>query len=466
MKKINFLWMGAAALAILTTGCVKDVVKGPKGSDESNSVVVSIKSEPAGTRGILGPSTTDQIAKYESNIVEFTAYLFNDTGAFLEQKSTSAGSKQIVFPGYETDDKIQVVAIANSEVAHVSVPTLTVGSSTIADVTKDNLVLTVPLSSQTTDDFTDLENGLMMSGRYGADPATGNMPADPNAAIYTVKDGTNKVEVPVERVVARVELGEITFASTVTIADIIRFQVTGAGIQRAIGSAYIYPGEIDTYPSSPTYYGSFSGGGSTSTIAAGLVAMGQSDTGLLNISGLVTSLLEAVKDNLSALGIPDVLGATTTLLNLAISAVETVLNGSLLGIDTLLGYLDIPLSTILALPGVSINLGEVLATPNNFWYVLPNNNPMIPTLLTLEGTYDGEDYFYPVAINAVDNDGEPEGDTTDGTNIKRNMRYIINIEFEDFYGTDNPDDPAMGTNLIVTVKPVPWEGPINQVTTW
>ncbi len=471
MKKFNSLWMGGAVLALLATGCAKELGNdGPKPyKTGSTDIIVTIAAAEAETRALLGDDNATTIQKFEDNVVEFVAYLFDGDGLFLEQGTTTEGAKQIIFPGYEVDDKIQVVAFANSTASHVTLPSLTVGSSTVADLQKGILTTTLPLSAEMITDFTDITNGLFMSGQFDLNNKTGVRPAVPVDPIWTVVEGPNKIEVPVERVVARIELTGISFDPSVTIGDIIRFQIYGGAAQKAVGSAYVYPGEIDTYPASPQYYGGYASiaGTPTTSVLAGLKDMGTDGAGLLDIGGLVVGLLEAIEDNASSiLGLlPGTDVVVIPILEAAIDTVESLLDGTLTGASILLGYLDqVALNQIPVLS--EINISELLKTPNLFWYVLPNNDPLNPTLLTLQGEYMEEPWFYPVAINAANNAGKTTGDTTDGTNIKRNMRYTVNITFKNLMGTKDPNDPSLGTNLIVTVKPVPWEGPVNQNTTW
>ncbi len=109
---------------------------------------------------------------------------------------------------------------------------------------------------------------------------------------------------------------------------------------------------------------------------------------------------------------------------------------------------------------------------NNYFYVPENDSPTTsPTVITLQGTYDGTPYYYPIAINSViDNVG---GASTDGTLIKSNHQYRVNITIKNPIGnpgegsTDpepDPDTPIEAADLEVTIIVDPWELEIVQNT--
>lgn len=476
MKRTDKILMALATVALFAAGCTKDAPGGYNGPEGKGDIVVSLKpNNPGGTRSLIGDSDASKIEAFENRVVEFTAYLFDDAGLFLEQGTTASGQTKVTFEGYEGGEVVQVVAFANTAQAGVTLPTLTVGSSTIVDVTT-GLDLTVDMATQLPFDPAnedDATRGLLMSGQYGAD-AQGN-----GSGTFTVVANTNNlITVPVERVVAKVIMGKIDMGPDLTIGDLVNFQVTSAGVQKVVNESFIYPGEILDIPTGATYYGAYTGG-----VSVQLTALGDTPgEGFLDIKGAVTGLLTAVKD-----GVADIFGwnpLNPVELGL-ITAVEVVVQGAITGIDLLLGgtltiadellqVLDLPLNAVTGLlvgdEGV-VTLADLLYNPANYWYVLPNDNAdeggvnyagENPTLLTLMGLYGTDPYYYPVAINSEDG----ASDTTDGTNIKRNMQYVVNVTFSQLIGSNNPEDPTKATVLTVTVEPIAWEGPINQNYVW
>jgi hypothetical protein len=492
----NFMRLSAAfaAIALLAAGCANEEtmvepIDPMQGGDGTITISVAPSNPGGATRALLGEGSDAVIAAFESNVEEFTVYLFDgETGEFLEQKTSDTDQKQIVFAGYEDGQKLQAIAIANHKTANLTIPVLTKGTSTIADVTAPNFKMVVDLTTQVMDDTSygeilglldpanivditaNLSSGLLMTGQYGADENTGDI-APATAAtdkIFTVGatvDGNDGylITIPVERVVARVELGQISYDENLSFSDIVNFQLNGAGVQKAISHSFIYPTEITTYPIATDvipstdfkYFGTWAGTGSpASEVLGSYTASGTEGSGLLDIRATVSGILTtALNNSLASTLLTPIQFATG--LNLA-GIVTGILDGTLDGADKLLTGLD-------GLGLLPVNLGDLLDNPNNFWYVLPNSATTNPTLLTLQGTYDGKSLFYPIAINATDG----TEDDTDGTGIKRNNKYVINVEFSQFgNGTTNPDDPTPLTALTAEVQVVPWQGPINQNTTW
>jgi hypothetical protein len=495
----NFMRLSAAfaAIALLAAGCAnEEQIIEPIDPMQGGDGVLTIGVDPANlsTRALLGADSEAIITAFESNIEEFTVYLFDDAGKFLEQKTSGTDEKQIVFAGYAKGQKLQAVAFANTETAGVTLPVLTVGTHTIADVTT-NFKMVVDLKTQVMSedsfgeilDLLALENlidfdaatanfdsGLLMSGQYGASTTTGDL--DPingdTDKIYTVGDPAEGgagylITIPVERVVARVELGNITFDEDMAFSNILNFRFEGAGVQRAISHSFYYPGEIgapyaaDTNVTPSTdfkYYGTWTGTGASpaSVVLPGFSATSTEGSGLLDITELVTDLLTQAFEIQPVKGIVDGI-ITLSLGTLDVEDIITqLLNGTLKGGDALLTALD-------ALP--LLNLGDIIDNPDNFWYVLPNDILVNPTLLTLRGNYDGTSLFYPIVINPT----ATEGGNTTGTNgngIQRNNKYVINVEFSKFdNGTTNPDDPTPLTSLKAEVEVVNWQG-VNQATIW
>lgn len=102
---------------------------------------------------------------------------------------------------------------------------------------------------------------------------------------------------------------------------------------------------------------------------------------------------------------------------------------------------------------------------NRYFYVLPSDDDdKNTTLLTLAGTYDGEPVYYPFRIN--DKIGT-DGQTSDGTYIKRNTGYVINVTLKKLgSGSSDPEVPADPASLTVTVEPQAWETDLIQNVEW
>lgn len=468
MKTGNKFGLGLAALALLATGCAKEQVKTQRtiGDEGSSSLVVKIAS-PRATRNIVTPADQANVDNFEKNVMEFTAYLFDGTGGFLEQASTEPGSDQIVFASYAPNDEVQVVAIANpSTDASIVLPTPTVGDDIGSVFTDAALQVAATTQLVANADLTDPTKGLLMSGQYGVGSKGNLTDSDAVAAdgVYTLVQGLNTITVPVERVVAKVQLGNITFGDDVTLTDLANFSLTGVGIQRAMTSSYLYPGEIMDDPANTTFYGGFADS-TSSTQNDGFV---HTDVdGLIDLEAVTKALLQGVEDNLATL-VPG--AATRILVEPLLTAVLALTGDAFVVSDELLGYIgDLGVGEIVD-AATGINLQSLIVEPSTFFYVLPNagtltdavNNGSATTLFTLAANYDGDDYYYPVEINTVDG----TADTTDGTGIRRNTIYNVSVQFNSLIGTDNPDDPAQGTNLVVLVEPIEWEGSIDQNATW
>jgi hypothetical protein len=442
---------------------------------DEGSLVVRLAPSNAGTRALIGTTTAEQVAAFESNVVEFTAYLFDETGAFLKQGSTDPGESEVAFSGYVENDQIQVVAIANSSVSGVVAPTLAVGTDDLADLTS-TLTSMVNLNTQIPSDFTDLTKGLLMTGQYG-NGSKGNLDdADAVSPIYTMTKGLNTIEVPVERVVAKIELGDVTFGGTVSVGDLLAFHVKGAGVQKALTTSYLYPGEIITHPTlgTPQYYGAWAGLATDGSQSSVLTGLGDTnDDGLLDLDGILDTVLGAVLNDDGTLLGPTVDGLLETILtalNIATlgqldidDIIDGLLDGTLPFADDLLEFLDGVLISKIA-PG--LNLGELVVTSTNFWYALPNNNGAAavaqPTLLTILGELDDDEAYFPIAINEAG-----KGTVTAANDgLYRNTRYIVNLTFNSLNGVPDPDTASLTDNLVVTVTPIEWEGPVNQNSTW
>lgn len=98
---------------------------------------------------------------------------------------------------------------------------------------------------------------------------------------------------------------------------------------------------------------------------------------------------------------------------------------------------------------------------DNFFYVFPNEETGAETLLTISGTYKGTVTHFPFRINNI------ASGTTDGTLIKRNTRYILNVTLKKLgSGTTDPDIPGDPAAVEVTVTTEGWEGPLVQDVEW
>lgn len=98
---------------------------------------------------------------------------------------------------------------------------------------------------------------------------------------------------------------------------------------------------------------------------------------------------------------------------------------------------------------------------DNFFYVFPNDEAGSETLLNISGTYDGKVTHFPFRINSI------VSGTADGTLIKRNTRYILNVTLKKLgSGTTDPDGPGDPAAIEVTVTTEGWEGPLTQNVEW
>lgn len=101
---------------------------------------------------------------------------------------------------------------------------------------------------------------------------------------------------------------------------------------------------------------------------------------------------------------------------------------------------------------------------NNYFYVFPNTIEGEETLITISGTYNGITTHFPFRINHVAGSGSS---TTDGTRIKRNTRYLLNVTLKKLgSGSTDPDIPGDPAAIDVTVTTENWEGPLTQDVEW
>lgn len=107
------------------------------------------------------------------------------------------------------------------------------------------------------------------------------------------------------------------------------------------------------------------------------------------------------------------------------------------------------------------------SNPNIYFYVYENNDAINPaTTLVLVGTYEKEGgkpvkMYYPFQVNTVKVEGDDESNP-DGTRIKRNMSYTLNVTLKDLgLLTDDPD-AITDAELDVTLEVSDWDGNLIQ----
>lgn len=387
----------------MIAGCAKD--EAPQGNADG-VLTVSIKSEKS-TRAVSDATNTAAVVDaFEKNVYGFSAYVFGwDTGD-LEASGTSADGTPITITGLNTAGAKRIVVIANGDRANYpnsDIP-LFANNSNYSRIESGY----VSLTDQTFSSFTDLTKGFLMTGE--------------NATPKTLSAGANSETITVKRVVAKVQLGTVTFGDGVDISDIANFNITGIAPQRAAVYSRLSTGAITTAPTSPaqSWVGGFTGG-SVSAVNAALA---------------------------------DVVDLRTDYIN---------------GIFTAFGYTGYDDATIPAAKSYGSEKTDKTVTPaaytgKNFFYILPNSDVDKYTLLTLQGTYNGTQFFYPIEIN--DPDVISNDDSADGQYVKRNTIYTINLTFTKFTGETDPDLPGVAADLAVTVDVADWEGPVTQDSTW
>ena len=102
---------------------------------------------------------------------------------------------------------------------------------------------------------------------------------------------------------------------------------------------------------------------------------------------------------------------------------------------------------------------------NRYFYVLPSDNADgNTTLITLAGTYAGEPTYFSFRIN----DGTVTGGgTNDGTFIRRNSVYTVNVTLRRLGGgSTDPEVTADPASLTVTVEPQEWATELVQNVEW
>lgn len=105
------------------------------------------------------------------------------------------------------------------------------------------------------------------------------------------------------------------------------------------------------------------------------------------------------------------------------------------------------------------------ATPEKYFYVLPNNgDDGEATLMTIHTSYDGKDLFFPFYINDKQSTGTGNA-LPDGEFIKRNMVYTINATLRQLgHGTTDPESTNVALDVKISVAD--WEGELIQDVEW
>lgn len=435
MKRTIRFWVGAMAVAMFAAGCAKDTPVKTEYDGPTGVITVGIKAD-APTRSLISDGAL--VEAFENSIKGFDVYVFDWTSGFLEASGTSPDGSPVTIPSVPTVGQKRVVVIANGS-GLTGVPALPNNGLSNYDELADAYVsLTEQLFADNV--ITGALNGLLMTGE--------------NAAGFTVLEGSNNpITIEVARVVAKIELGSITFDDGINLSDLLKFNISDVSIQGALSATTIGTGAITpiTDPA-PTYYGGFElkTNGDPATVTTETST--QLTNGGIDLLGFIGDLIDGLDLTITVGGIP------------LVGSVLDVLEDILGGILPVTG-LDVTLGTAVAAVGsdVSSLLSKVV---NGFWYVLPNDGSTgKPTMLTLKGEYDGVDYFYPVEINTPASNPTTNGGDA-GTYIKRNTRYVLDIEFKNLIGTDDPDVPGKKANMVITVTPKDWEGPVQQTTTW
>jgi hypothetical protein len=435
MKKMFKFWAVAAVAAMFTASCADDAPSGKPvvGDGTTGTITVGVKAETP-TRSLL--TDIPIITAFENAVKGFDVYIFDWTSGFLEASATSADGSPVTITGVPTAGTKRVVVLANCA-GLTGVPSLaTSGLSNYDELADASVQLTQQMFSDAV--VSAATTGMLMTGE--------------NASAFTLTESTNTITIPVKRVLSKIELGSITFDNGINLTDLLKFNITDVSIQRAIGATTINSNSTAITPitdPAPVYYGGFveDAAGDPSTVTT-VAAPTLTNSGL-DLQGFIGDLVDGLGLDIRLAGAPITGGILANLDNL--------LGGLLTGLDVTLGT---------AVTDTTNDVSGLLAKViNGFWYVLPNDaSTGVSTLLTLKGSYDGTDYFYPIEINSPTSNTSSETDA--GTYIKRNTRYVINIAFKNLIGTDDPDSPGKVLGMEVTVSPQAWEGPVTQNSTW
>lgn len=483
MKNFQSLWIGLAAIALAATSCNKDPETngGDPLATGNGQLTITVKPSGQGSRALVdGLGTlTGNILSFENTISNFSVYVFNyDTGMFEKGVTATPGATSVVVTGLNTATPKRIVVFANgANLSNSSIPVFTAGDDYATAMQSAYLDMR--------DQAFDSDNLLtMIGGVIGAGDRTLFMTGEYDGAshggipqAYTiVEGGPNNVEIRVERVVAKVELGNISFENGVTLGDLLQFRLDGASVQRVAGTSAItpYPGDI-TGNNPAVYYGGYSfktdGDGATvpASISSGLAELGDA-SGLLNnmLVGVVNALasvpalspLSALISSITAGGVN--VDNVSDLLD-QILALEVPVVGT--------GILDLVDNVSVDVLGGVVGNVLTAADMGGFWYVLPNDAPGAgeSTLLTLKGTFQGTPYFYPIEVNGPSSNVSTDAGSGATLNdyIKRNTIYRLDISFKgSLVGSDDSDSTQKLENITVNIVPVDWYGTVDQEAQW
>ncbi len=467
MKKILFgLW----AIALIATGCSKDTQQQDPIPTEGDGVL-AVRLVNAPSRVPTTRASALDLASYltlaaEMDVKAYTIYVFDDAG-ILEKRVTvnNPADGEITHITGLTSTSVKTVAVIANNHEYVDVPTFVSN-----DYDEFNTTF-MGITDQPSDPTATRHNGLVMTGQ------TENATIQPRL--------TTTIEVPIERVVAKVMLGKVSIDPSIDLDQLSDFDINGVSMQRVLSKSTIGPfdAEIKADDSAVVYIGGLVG--SISNVGGGSMGDNSSYSGLRDMGGLLVQVLNgaifAVQSTLTV--VPGVVGSLLDI----VEAIADPIGGAVLGaavdiaVGTINGLLGDLIDTLLVgtvLEGVSDLLTFTLETGlvfkmDEYFYVTPNNPTMFTdsatdfksTLLTLAVTYDGVKYYYPIEINSPDY-VDVGDNTADGKYIERNTIYVVNLNIRSLMGNDDPDQPAKPGMLDVTVTPQNWRGPITQNVNW
>ncbi len=408
--------------------------------------------------------------------------VFDKTTNALIQREEVTGDGIVTFTNIPLTGEKRIVVIANGKDLP-NVPNFMTGDTDYTALAAGY----TSLEEQVQDEYWtllggDVTSGFLMTGEWdGSEDGLGTGDED-----FLLAEGDNNVTINVEKVVAKIELGEISFSDEITLGQIANFNIDGFGIQQAISHSFVNTGAIDNTgmqamlagldtPVTMRYYGVYDDGeGGSTSYVPGDGALDVGVLGLLGIpaasdydlSGVLTGVLSDLVLGLLGEAEPEI--SITDPIGMLVHAVISFLDlgfvgdlASFITEDVVTPVLNVSLNTL------GVITEDLLIEVGGFWYVLPNNTGVDhTTTLTIQGTYEGNQYYYPIPVNiTTEGDFDDATDTTDGTRIQRNTHYVINVRFNDLIGSPNPDVKKGVANITATIVAKPWTE-INQNTEW
>jgi hypothetical protein len=461
MKNIKSIMIGLVAVALGSAACTKDQSSGVVAGDKAGSLTVKVAPANPSSRALLSTSdlTGTLLAPFESLVSSYSVFVFDTSGNLEKMVSETNVATPTVIDGLNSATSKRVFVMANATgLTNSSIPTFSGASFDEAMAASSvalqdqllpngvNLDLTDPLNVTA---LGNIANGFLMTGAY-----TNTATAD---AIELNPTATTAVTIPIARVVAKVQLGKISFDGSIKLEDLAKFSITGAGIQRAAGASPIGAGTITQGASGPAaFYGAYDGtisnAGSANASVADIVspALG---TAIPNFNDFLGNLLTDLGLNITVGGeyIDDIVGGLGTIVGGILDDTTEVIG--------LAGTLQTAINTVDDVASLVLDFDS-----GAFWYVLPNDYPGQPTLLAIQGKLGDTVYYYPIEINtaAVMN----SNGTADGTYIQRNTVYTVNLVFHNLVGTTDPDEPGKPASITANIVPQAWETTVTQQTTW